>query len=42
MYLPIYVNKYQIVRPVDCGADVTIMQESLFYKIMPMKNGSDK
>jgi hypothetical protein len=42
MYLPIYVNKYQIVRLVDCGADVTIMQESLFYKIMPMKNGSDK
>ena len=42
MYLPIFVNKFRIVGLVDCGADVTIMQESLFYKIMPAKNGTDK
>ncbi len=42
MYLPIFVNKFRIVGLVGCGADVTIMQESLFYKIMPTKNGADK
>ena len=40
MYLPIYVNKYRIIGLVDCGADVTIMQESLYYKIM--SNGNEK
>jgi hypothetical protein len=42
MYLLIYVNKYRIIGLVDCGADVTIMQESLYFKIMPAKNGEDK
>jgi hypothetical protein len=40
MYLPIYINKCRIVGLVDCGTDVTILQESLYYKIMP--RGKDK
>ena len=41
IYLPIFINKYRVVGLVDCGADVTIMQESLFYKIIPYEKGAD-
>jgi hypothetical protein len=33
IYLPIFVNKFRIIGIVDCGADITIIQKSLYDKI---------
>jgi len=40
LYLPIFINKYRVIGLVDCGADITIMQESLYHKIIPSENGT--
>jgi hypothetical protein len=41
IYLPIFINKYRIIGLVDCGADITIMQESIFHKIIPYERGAE-
>ncbi len=41
LYLPIFINKYRVIGLVDCGADITIMQESLYHKIIPSENGTN-
>ena len=33
IYLPIYLRKFRVIGLVDCGADITIMQESLYKKL---------
>ena len=33
LYLPVYINRFRLIGLVDCGADITIIQESLFFKI---------
>jgi hypothetical protein len=39
LYLPIFISKYRVIELVDCSADITIMQESLYHKIIPYENG---
>jgi len=42
IYLPIYVNKFRIIGIVDCGADITIIQKSLYDKIKRKSTNSNE
>jgi len=42
VYLPLYMNNFRVVGIIDSGADITIMQQSLFDKIMPPDEGENR
>jgi hypothetical protein len=41
LYLPIFTNKYRVIGLIDFGVDITIMQETLYHKIIPYENGTN-
>jgi len=42
VYLPVYMNNCRLIGIIDSGADITLMQQSLFDKIMPQNKGENR